>query len=393
MVGRIVISAVDWVVHHIWFSDIAVALSSIFIFSSILHRLTNKGPMLWPVMGIIPTVFFHMNDIYNWGTRVLIRAGGTFYYRGMFKNFPKGNYYRERFNDLLGGGIFNADDESWKEQRRLATFEMHSGPFVAHSFQTIQGLVHQKLLKLIEKLAKSGDSTESTLFRFIVPPFVWKPMRFFRVGTEKRLKEAVRILHLSWARHELLEELKKMVYLQAALTESLRLYPSVPIDFKEVMEDDVFPDGTPIKRGARVLYSIFSMARIESIWGKDCMEFKPERWIKDGELVSENQFKYPVFNAGPRLCIGKKFAYMQMKMVAASILMRYSVKVVEGHNVIPKMTTTLYMKNGLLVTFKPSCSSGRKTNGRTSSFALVLYNIYELMNFTHQVCTYNVKFN
>ena len=523
MVGRIVISAVDWVVHHIWFSDIAVALSSIFIFSSILHRLTNNGPMLWPVMGIIPTLFFHINDIYNWGTRVLIRAGGTFYYRGMwmggsygimtidpanieymlktrFKNFPKGNYYRERFNDLLGGGIFNADDESWKEQRRLATFEMHSGPFVAHSFQTIQGLVHQKLLKLIEKLAKSGDcidlqevllrftfdnictaafgvdpgclaldlpevpfakafeeATESTLFRFIVPPFVWKPMRFFRVGTEKRLKEAVRIVHdfaektvterrielskagsstnrcdllsrivaigyseqgknnnfsdkflkdfcisfilagrdtssvaLAWffwlihknpevesrilseikevlgpydsnkedlsQRAFTVEELKKMVYLQAALTESLRLYPSVPIDFKEVMEDDVFPDGTPIKRGARVLYSIFSMARIESIWGKDCMEFKPERWIKDGELVSENQFKYPVFNAGPRLCIGKKFAYMQMKMVAASILMRYSVKVVEGHNVIPKMTTTLYMKNGLLVTFKPRLS-------------------------------------
>lgn len=38
-----------------------------------------------------------------------------------------------------------------------------------------------------------------------------------------------------------------------------------------------------------------------------------------------------------------------------------------------------------------SCSSRRKINGRTSSFALVLYNICELMNFTHQVCTYNVN--
>ncbi|RVW82813.1 Cytochrome P450 86B1 [Vitis vinifera] len=469
MAGKLVMSVVEWLCHHIWFSDIAVALSIVFILSCILNRLTNKGPMLWPVLGILPSLFFHMNDIYDWGTRALIKAGGTFHYRGMlmggnygimtvdpsniefmlktrFKNFPKGNYYRERFHDLLGGGIFNVDHESWKEQRRIASSEMHSTQFVAYSFQTIQDLVNQKLLELTDKLAKSGDcidlqevllrftfdnictaafgidpgclalelpevsfakafeeATELTLFRFMVPPFIWKSMKFFGVGTEKRLQEAVRVVHdfaektvadrrielsktgnlnkqtdllsriMAIGEHEegeinevlghresntalTMKDLKKMVYLQAALSETLRLYPSVPVDFKEVVEDDVLPDGTRVKKGSRVLYSIFSMARMESIWGKDCMEFKPERWIKDGQFVSENQFKYPVFNAGPRLCIGKKFAFTQMKMVAASILMRYTVKVVEGHSVVPKMTTTLYMRNGLLVTLEPRLS-------------------------------------
>jgi fatty acid omega-hydroxylase len=150
-----------------------------------------------------------------------------------------------------------------------------------------------------------------------------------------------------------MEELNKMVYLHAALSESLRLYPSVPIEMKEVAEDDVLPDGSIVKKGARVFYCIFSMGRMDSIWGQNCLEFKPERWIRDGKFVSENQFNYAVFNAGPRLCLGKKFAYMQMKMVAASILLRYSVKVIEGHDASPKMTTTLYMKNGLLVTLMP----------------------------------------
>ncbi|KAI4317331.1 hypothetical protein L6164_025206 [Bauhinia variegata] len=153
------------------------------------------------------------------------------------------------------------------------------------------------------------------------------------------------------------EELKKMVYLQAAISESLRLYPSVPIDFKEAMEDDVFPDGTVIRKGDRVLYCIYSMGRTESIWGKDCLEFKPERWIKEGQFVSDSQFRYAVFNGGPRLCVGKKFAYLQMKMVAASILLRYQVCVVNGQKIIPKLTTTLYMKNGLLVTLKPRLAS------------------------------------
>ncbi|KAK6916134.1 hypothetical protein RJ641_018995 [Dillenia turbinata] len=61
--------------------------------------------------------------------------------------------------------------------------------------------------------------------------------------------------------------------------------------------------------------------------------------------------------ARPRLCVDKKFAYTQMKMVAASILLRYSIEVVEGWNVLPKITATLYMKNGLMVTFKPRLAS------------------------------------
>ncbi|GLT69788.1 hypothetical protein SLA2020_419100 [Shorea laevis] len=504
-----VFSSIRWLFSH-FFWEATISLFGLLLLRCILERLTNNGPMLWPVMGIIPSVFLHINNIYDWATKSLIRAGGTFHFRGMwmggaygivtadpsnieymlktkFKNFPKGKYYRERFYDLLGNGIFNADDELWKEQRRIAISEMHSTRFVDHSFQTMQDLVHQKLLKLFEK-SKDGfefdlqevllrftfdnicaaafgvdpgclavdlpevpfakafeEATELTLFRFMLPPFVWKPMRHFGIGYEKRLKEAIKTVHdfaektvtlrrndlikfgslnddhcdllsrlieqgkkkqfsdkflrdffvsfilagrdtssvalawFFWLLHKnpevesrilgeineilgcrnhddvvfTLEELKKMVYLEAALSESLRLYPSVPMDIKEVVEDDVFPDGNMVKRGARVHYCIFSMARMESIWGKDCLEFKPERWInKDGQFVSENNFKYSVFNAGPRLCLGKKFAYMQMKMVAASILLRYEVTVVEGHQVYPKLTTTLYMKHGLLVTLK-----------------------------------------
>ncbi|KAI3435149.1 Mannan endo-1 [Psidium guajava] len=39
------------------------------------------------------------------------------------------------------------------------------------------------------------EATELTLLRFLVPPFVWKPLRFLSLGHEKRLKEAVRIVH------------------------------------------------------------------------------------------------------------------------------------------------------------------------------------------------------
>ncbi|MBA0854959.1 hypothetical protein Goshw_007125 [Gossypium schwendimanii] len=516
MAEMVSFSVSKWVISRLTFWDVSIALLGLFIFSCLHERLTRKGPMMWPVFGIIPSIVFHLSDAYNWGTRVLIKAGGTFHYRGMwmggaygivttdpsnieymlktnFQNFPKGNYYRERFRDLLGDGIFNADNESWMEKRQLAKHEMHSSRFMEHSFKTMQDLVHKKLLILLQKMSISGqcfdlqevllrltfdnictvalgvnpgclaldlpdvpfakafeEATELTLLRFLMPPFVWKPLKFFGLGNERRLKEAIKVVHdfadkkvrdrrnilgnlsnqsdflsrliesenkqgqnrhfpgnflrdfcvsfilagrdttsvaLAWffwlihknpqVENKILAEiyeilchpqcrtqdnhitvftedgLKKMVYLQAALSESLRLYPSVPIEMKQVLEDDVLPDGTRVKKGARVFNFLFSMARMESIWGKDCLEFKPERWIKDGKFVSANQFKYPVFNAGPRLCLGKNFSYTQMKMVAASVLLRYSVKVVEGHSVVPKLTTTLYMKSGLVVTLKP----------------------------------------
>ncbi|OVA05873.1 Cytochrome P450 [Macleaya cordata] len=146
------------------------------------------------------------------------------------------------------------------------------------------------------------------------------------------------------------EEVKKMDYLQAALSEALRLYPSVPLGHKEVDEDDVFPDGTLLKKGTKVVYATYTMGRMESIWGKDCREYKPERWLRDGRFTSESAYKFTAFNGGPRLCLGKDFAYYQMKFVAASIIYRYRVKVVENHLVSPKLALTMYMKYGLKVT-------------------------------------------
>lgn len=115
------------------------------------------------------------------------------------------------------------------------------------------------------------------------------------------------------------------------------------------MEDDVFPDGTILKKGTKIIYAIYAMGRMEAIWGKDCREFKPERWMRDGRFMSESAYRFTAFNGGPRLCLGKDFAYYQMKYVAASIMSRYRVAVVTGHSVEPKLALTFYMKNGLKV--------------------------------------------
>ncbi|XP_051113376.1 cytochrome P450 86A1 [Andrographis paniculata] len=154
------------------------------------------------------------------------------------------------------------------------------------------------------------------------------------------------------------DEADRLVYLKAALAETLRLYPSVPEDFKYVVADDVLPDGTRLPAGSTVTYSIYSMGRMRSIWGDDCLDFKPERWISatpagDRFEPPKNMYMFVAFNGGPRTCLGKDLAYLQMKSVASAVLLRYRLSAVPGHRVEQKMSLTLFMKNGLKVYLKP----------------------------------------
>ncbi|XP_073013074.1 cytochrome P450 94C1-like [Typha latifolia] len=123
------------------------------------------------------------------------------------------------------------------------------------------------------------------------------------------------------------EKIKGMHYLHAAIYESMRLYPPVQFDSKFCVDDDVLPDGTFVSKGRRVTYHPYAMGRMESIWGDDCEEFKPERWLRDGVFTPESLFKYPVFQAGQRVCIGKEFAILEMKTVIVSVVQRFDFRV------------------------------------------------------------------
>ncbi|KAI5070366.1 hypothetical protein GOP47_0014709 [Adiantum capillus-veneris] len=145
------------------------------------------------------------------------------------------------------------------------------------------------------------------------------------------------------------EALGKMHYLHAALTETLRLYPAVPRDGKLAAGDDILPDGTRVKRGDRVAYVPYSMGRMEFLWGADALTYNPDRWLQDGIFQPESPFKFSAFQAGPRVCLGKESAYLQMKMTAALLLYFFTFHIVPGHVVKYRVMLVMPMANGLRV--------------------------------------------
>lgn len=134
--------------------------------------------------------------------------------------------------------------------------------------------------------------------------------------------------------------------MHAFLMETLRLHPSVPQDVKQAVGNDVLPSGIAIPKGTMIVYNPYVMGRSTHLWGEDALSFRPDRWLEMTEQPS--QYKFPVFNAGPRLCLGRSVALMEASLLMSLLIKDFKFVTVD-ENVTYLFTLTLPVKNGLHV--------------------------------------------
>ena len=112
------------------------------------------------------------------------------------------------------------------------------------------------------------------------------------------------------------------------LSSTRNFYPPVQFDSRFAQDDDFFPDGSFVRKGTRLTYHAYAMGRMTEIWGEDCLEFRPERWLDwDGNFLPQSPFKYTVFHAGAQICLGREIAVMEMKSVAAAVVSHFRAEV------------------------------------------------------------------
>ncbi|EXJ89597.1 hypothetical protein A1O3_02664 [Capronia epimyces CBS 606.96] len=120
--------------------------------------------------------------------------------------------------------------------------------------------------------------------------------------------------------------LKSCTYLQHVLNETLRLYPSVPLNGRQATKDTTLPRGggpdglSPVfvRRGQEVSYSVYVLHRRRDIWGPDADQFIPERWS-----ARRYGWEYIPFNGGPRVCLGQQFALTEAGYVICRVVQRF----------------------------------------------------------------------
>ncbi|KAI1327751.1 cytochrome P450 [Xylariaceae sp. FL0255] len=123
-------------------------------------------------------------------------------------------------------------------------------------------------------------------------------------------------------------------YLRAFTKETLRMSPPGPADLaREVVGDGLVIGGLCLPPGTTVSTASYCMHYNEAYYDKP-FTFNPDRWIVDregktgssAEQVARAESCFTAFSTGPRVCIGKNLAYLEMYIVIAKIVYQFEIR-------------------------------------------------------------------
>ena len=133
-------------------------------------------------------------------------------------------------------------------------------------------------------------------------------------------------------------DLGNLEYTHWVVQEALRLYPSVYAFSRRAERDDTVC-GYRVPKGTKILVSPFVLHRLPDIWPNPD-EFQPERFSPE-QSNNRSPHAYIPFGAGPRQCIGRRFAMLEMRLIVPMILQRFQLECTSPIPVLPAALGTL----------------------------------------------------
>jgi cytochrome P450 len=138
-------------------------------------------------------------------------------------------------------------------------------------------------------------------------------------------------------------DVPRLRYTQMVLRESMRLYPPAWAIGRRAVSDHRV-DGHVIPAGAVIVVSPYLVHR-DPRWWPSPESFRPERWAQEEQ--DRPRLAWFPFGAGPRMCVGEPFAWLEAVLVLAAIARRWKLRLTPGQRIEFQPAVTLRPKHGI----------------------------------------------
>ena len=115
--------------------------------------------------------------------------------------------------------------------------------------------------------------------------------------------------------------------MERCIKESLRLYPSVYFISRILGEDLRLTNGYLLPKSTDVFIHIYDVHRNPDVY-PDPERFDPDRFLPEN-CQNRHPYAYLPFSAGPRNCIGQKFAILELKAALCAILSNFVLEPID----------------------------------------------------------------
>jgi len=123
---------------------------------------------------------------------------------------------------------------------------------------------------------------------------------------------------------------ERLPYMDAAIKESLRLYPPAHTLMREA-ESDMLVEGYSVPKGSWFSISVYALHNDARIWGDSVATFLPERWLTDDPAASKKaKNSFFGFGDGPRVCPGSRFALTEAKLALVRVFQKFTLELQPG---------------------------------------------------------------